>query len=76
MTISLMMRQHSNRKVEGKEGWRVWGEHSGGGVEEKMRLKLSERWFGLPKMPSVSHGKDKTKKKENREKRKNEKVKD
>lgn len=25
LTISLMMRQHSNRKVEGKEGWRVWG---------------------------------------------------
>lgn len=30
----------------------------GGGGEEKMRLKSSERWFGLPKMPSVSHGKE------------------
>lgn len=31
LTISLMMRQHGNRKVEGEKGWRVWGGHSEGG---------------------------------------------
>lgn len=49
------------------------GEHSEGrrgGVGEKMRLKLSERWFGLPKMPSVSHGKEQTRKKEKKREKK------
>lgn len=59
LTISLMMRQHSNRKVEGRsEGESGGHSEGGGGVGEKMRLKSSERWFGLPKMPSVSHGKE------------------
>lgn len=58
------------------ENLREHSEARRGGVGEKMRLKLSERWFGLPKMPSVSHGKEQTRKKEKREKRKNEIVKD
>lgn len=67
------MRQQQ-QKSGGKEWWRVWGKHSEGRRRRRrrrrMRLKLSERWLCLPKMPSVSHGTEQTRGKEKKREKK------
>lgn len=57
--------QHRFRAAQGERG----SGGGGGGLGRKALTKWTKKWFCLPTMPSVSHGKEQTERKNKRKER-------